>query len=61
MGISTPDPRFIDLYTEYLTMKQAGDKVTYIVAHLATRYSISERKVYKPVRQFGRDCNVGAV
>lgn len=38
-----------------------GCKVTYTVAHLASRFNISERKVYSLVKHFQSDCNPGAV
>ena len=36
-------------------------KVSYIVATLAEKYNISERKVYDLVRRFKSDCNLLAV
>lgn len=33
MGIKLDDCQYIDLYTEYETMKQSGEKVTHIVDH----------------------------
>lgn len=35
----------------------AGDKVSYIVASLAERYHVCERKVYALVKRYGSDCN----
>ncbi len=56
-GIRLEDIRYIDLFSEYKDMKTRGEKVTYIVAALAVRYRISERKVYDIIRRFKCDCN----
>ncbi len=37
-------------------MKARNEKMTYIVAVLAERYSLSERKVYNIIAHFGKDC-----
>ena len=38
-------------------MHAQGNKVSYIVAVLAQRYAVSERKVYSLLKRFGRNCN----
>lgn len=40
---------------------RAGGKVSYIVAVLAERYGVSERKVYGLLKRFGSDCTGFAV
>lgn len=55
-GIRPDDHKHLDLYNDYQAMKTQGEKVTYIVATLAERYNISERKVYDIVGRFGKDC-----
>jgi len=59
-GIKSEDYKWIDLYKEYLTMKNMGHKTSYIVAVLGERYHICERKVYKVLRLMERDCQNGA-
>ena len=34
-----------------------GEKVSYIVATLADRYHVSERKVYTLIKRYGRECS----
>ena len=51
----------IDLYSEYETMKDQGEKTTYTVAFLAQKYSVSERKVYDIIKRFGKHCTLCAV
>ncbi|MBR3616963.1 MAG: hypothetical protein IKL56_10150 [Bacteroidaceae bacterium] len=61
VGFKPDDCRYIDLYNEYEQMKNAGEKVTYIVNFLSAKYDVSERKIYEIVKRFGKHCTVGAV
>lgn len=61
IGIRPEDCRYIDLYNDYLAMKASREKMTYIVAVLADRYAVSERKVYAVIAQFGKECTERAV
>lgn len=61
IGVRLEDTRYIDLFGEFNDMIVAGEKVSYAVAVLADKYSISERKVYALLRHFRNDCNPGAV
>lgn len=60
-GIRLDDVQYIDLFNEYRTLSAQGEKVSYIVARLATEYAVSERKVYNLIRRFKTDCNLLAV
>ena len=60
-GIRLEDADYIDLYTEYKQLTAQGEKVSYVVAHLAEEYSVSERKVYGLIKRFRSDCNPCAV
>ena len=55
-GIRLEDVRYVNLYTDYFHLLRAGEKMTYIVARLAERYGISERKVYGLIKRFQSDC-----
>ncbi len=55
-GIRPEDCRYLDLYNDYLKMKADREKMTYIVAALADRYAVSERKVYTLIARFGKEC-----
>lgn len=61
MGIRTNDVQYIELYNEYNRLLANGEKVSYIVAVLAERYDVSERKVYALIKRLRTDCNLGAV
>lgn len=60
-GIRLEDTRYIDLYGEYKAMQDRGEKVSYAVALLADKYSVSERKVYSLIKRFQSDCKPVAV
>jgi hypothetical protein len=61
VGIRLDDVQYVDLYDEYKKMLANGDKVSYIIATLADKYEVSERKVYDLIRRFKADCNLLAV
>lgn len=61
LGVKQDDIRYIDLYSEFVKMKNEGEKTTYAVAYLAGKYSVCERKVYDVIRRFGKCCTLDAV
>ena len=60
-GVRLDDVRYVDLYADYTSMRRDECKVSYIVAVLAERYGVSERKVYSVLKRFGSDCTGLAV
>lgn len=60
-GIKVEDVRYIGLHDEYRRMQANGEKVSYIVATLAERYGICERKVYALIKHLSSDCKLPAV
>ncbi len=56
-GIRLDDVQYIDLFNEYRTLSAQGEKISYIVAHLATEYAVSERKVYSLIKRYKSECN----
>jgi hypothetical protein len=58
--IKIEDCRYIGLYDDYLELVGKGHKKAYVVAVLSERYGISERKVWKILSSFGKDCTIGA-
>lgn len=55
-GIRLEDVRYIDLYSDYIRLLEDNGKVSYAVAVLSGKYSVSERTVYSLIRKFGSDC-----
>lgn len=60
-GIRLEDARYIALYADYTRLLDQGEKVSYAVAVLSEKYSVSERKVYALVKRFQSDCKTLAV
>lgn len=60
-GIRIEDVEYIELYKEYQSLYNKGEKTTYIVSVLADKYDISERTVYDIIKRFKSDCNLLAV
>lgn len=60
-GIRLEDEEFVDLYTDYTMLLEHGEKVSYIVARLSDKYTVSERKVYMLIKRFQSDCKPLAV
>ena len=55
------DVQYIELYNDYNRLLDEGEKVSYIVAVLAERYNVCERKVYTLNKRLQSDCNPFAV
>lgn len=60
-GIRLDDTQYVDLYFDYMDMHRKGEKMTYIVSFLSTKYKVSERKVYGIIKRFKKDCTEPAV
>ena len=60
-GIRLKDERYIDLYNDYTELRRHGEKVSYIVLVLSTRYAVSERTVYSLIKRLNHECNIFAV
>lgn len=60
-GVKANDCVYVDLYNDYLQMRDTGNKMTYIVAMLSDKYNVSERQVYSIIDRLGKDCKSCAV
>lgn len=60
-GVRIDDVRYIELYNDYARLLADGEKTSYIVALMAEKYGVCERKVYDLIRRFKSDCTLGAV
>lgn len=56
MGINPSDHKYVELFEDYRNALKRGEKISYIVAVLAERYSVSERNIYGIVKRLGNDC-----
>lgn len=55
IGLKTDDHQYLELYDTYLDMRRVGEKVAYIIAHLAEAYHISESSVKRIIRRLSRE------
>ena len=53
--VKSSDVEYIELYDEYVRMKEEGHKIVYIVALLSDVFNVSERTVYNVVKKFERE------
>ncbi len=60
-GFKPDDCKYLDLYDEYLKLREEGGKTTWVVASLSEKYGVSERKVYNIIKHFETDCTPRAV
>ena len=60
-GVRLDDVCYIELYNDYARLLADGEKTSYIVALMAEKYGVCERKVYDLIRRFKSDCMLGAV
>ena len=54
-GVKALDVDYLQLYDDYLRLKEDGFKITYIVEHLGEEYSISVRSVFMIIKKFETD------
>ena len=57
-GIRLEDEAYVDLYTDYTTLQNSGENVSYIVARLSDKYAVSKHKVYALIKRFESDCKM---
>ena len=55
-GITIDYYQHLPMIEEFDIMKDTGHKTTYIIAYLAEKYDICERKVYKIIGKMIMDC-----
>ena len=58
--IKISDCGYIGLYEEYQKLITSGGKKTMIVAYLAKKHFISERRVWYLIKEFEKDCTFDA-
>lgn len=58
IGLRTDDHKYLELYDTYQKKRILGEKVAYIIAHLAEVYHISESSVKRIIRRLSREVNI---
>ncbi len=54
-GLRCDDYKHIEMYDEYIRMKNEGEKTDYILAVLSSRYGLSESTIKRIVRRFSKE------
>lgn len=52
-GVRLEDVQYVELYSEYMYRTSQGEKVSYVVAVLSEKYSVSERTFMPWLSGFG--------
>lgn len=52
-GVRLEDVQYVELYSEYMYRTSQGEKVSYVVAVLSEKYSVSERRFMPWLSGFG--------
>ena len=55
-NIKVEDVEYLPLFEEYRSMKERGEKVTYIMTYLSEKHNVSERTLYRVFALFMREC-----
>ena len=51
-AVKTEDYKHLDLFADYVRMRDLGEKTSYIVAVLSEKYNLSEATIYRLLRKF---------
>lgn len=54
-NIEAKDVRYIDLYRDWVRMKNEGHKYSFIVYYLSQQYDVSERSINRIVHRLEKD------
>ena len=54
-NIRTDDWEYVEMFNEYEQMRNAGEKITWIVSALADKYECSESSVHRIISRFKND------
>lgn len=53
--IDARDVKYLDLYKDFVRLKEEGHKVGYVVYYLSQQYECSEATVYRVVKRMTQD------
>lgn len=53
--VDAKDVKYLDLYEDFVRLKDEGHKVCYIVYYLSQQYECSEATVYRVVKRMAQD------
>lgn len=53
-GVSVNDVNYLEVFDEFMKMKEQGMKVRYIALSLADKYGLSDRSIFKIVKRLSQ-------
>lgn len=56
--ININDIQNLQIYEQFIDMKQQGHKVSYITVFLADKYGMTDRGIYKIIKRLSRQVSV---
>ena len=56
--ININDVQNLQIYEQFIEMKQQGHKVSYITVFLADKYEMTDRGIYKIIKRLSRSVSV---
>lgn len=54
-GLRTGDYKHVEMYEEYIEMRRRGEKVDYILAHLSSKYKMSESTIKRVMKRLSKE------
>lgn len=57
--ININDVAHLEIFTQFVKMKEEGHKVGYITIYLADKYGMSDRGIYKIIKRLNKIVSVG--
>lgn len=58
LPVSPSDIRYIDLYRDYMRLKDEGHKKIYILQYLSDEYGVDERTIYRVIKKFSAKVDI---
>ena len=57
--INITDVANLEIFTQFMKMKEEGHKVGYITIYLADKYGMTDRAIYKIIKRLNREVEIG--
>lgn len=58
LPVNPSDIRYIDLYRDYMRLKDEGHKKIYILQYLSDEYGVDERTIYRVMKKFSAKVDI---
>lgn len=58
LPVNPSDIRYIELYRDYMRLKDEGHKKIYILQYLSDEYGVDERTIYRVIKKFSAKVDI---